>query len=374
MEIQQPSSVSSGVSMAIVHEWLSARAGSEILFEQLASVFPSAELFALTRNPDIDFEFDGRSVHLSPMQKLGPLRERRGVFLPLMPLAWKMIKKADYDVVVSSSHAFAREFSGRNVPIHCSYVHSPMRYAWTPELDRRGNLGGIVSSPARTVLRALDRRTVPRTSSFAANSAAVRSRIREFYDRDARVIHPPVDVEFYMQTMVKKQNYVLAASRWIPYKRLDLAIEAAALVGVRIKIAGSGPSEKYLRSVADELHPGGVDFLQQPDRGELRDLMGGARAFIFPAHEDFGIISVEAQAAGTPVVGLAAGGTLDTVRDGVTGILATKQTPAALAEALRECLDQNLEARKCREHALSFGPDRFDDQIRSWVREAVSEK
>lgn len=360
-------------SVALVHEWLAARAGAEILFEEMVKPFPNGEIFALTHTQGVPFDFDGRSVSTSIVDRLGPLKERRSITLPLMPKAWHSIERKNFDVVVSSSHAFAREFFRPGFDgMHCSYVHAPMRYAWTPELDGRGDQLGRVGSYARSLLKKADLRSVDGVDSFAANSSEVASRIQRFYDRDAIVIHPPVDVEYFSEQRAFDGDYLFTASRWIPYKRLDLAIHIAAALDIRLVIAGSGPESDLLRETATRVHPHGVEFVVQPVRTELRKLMAEASAFVFPAHEDFGIIAVEAQAAGTPVIALGKGGALDTVIDGVTGALAVDQSIEAFVDAAQRCLHANIEAETCRAHAAGFSAERFRNEIAGWVADTVS--
>lgn len=358
--------------VAVVHEWLSARAGSEILFEQLASPFPRAHVFALTRDDSVDFDFSDRFVSTSLLDQISLFRNNRALSLALMPAAWKAMRRDGYDVVITSSHAFAREFFKPEIDgVHCNYVHAPMRYAWNPGLDQRGDVAGPIGSAARQWLRRRDIQSVTHVDSFAANSTEVADRIREFYDRDAIVIPPPVDVSFFEQAQASTGDYLMAASRWIPYKRLDLAIEVAARLDIPIKIAGSGPQEAALRALADRIHPNGVEFIVQPERPQFRELMANAAAFLFPPHEDFGIIAVEVQAAGTPVVALRAGGALDTVRDNKTGTLADVQTVESFAEATQRCLDLQLSATACREHAQQFSAEHFRRKVEGWVADTL---
>lgn len=357
--------------VALVHEWLSDRAGSEVLFEQMAATFPEADLFALTRNPAVPFDFTNRPLRTTWLDRWETIRERRSLTLPVMPLAWKSVKRADYDVIISSTHAFGREFVRPDDHLHLNYVHAPMRYAWTPELDARVSNRGAGGWLAMRALRAIDRRTIDRVDSFAANSTAVAERIEKFYGRQAEVIHPPVDTDYFSQIEARDDGYLLSASRFIPYKRHDLAIEAAAHLGMPLIVAGSGPEESRLRVLADAVHPGGVEFVIQPERERLRDLMAGASAFVFSANEDFGIIVPEVQAAGTPVVALRAGGTLDTVADRKSGVLAEAQTLEALTEAIRDCLMLNITADECRHKAAEFSVEAFRRNLQTWVKASV---
>jgi glycosyltransferase involved in cell wall biosynthesis len=349
--------------IAVVHEWLAAKAGSEFVFEQLAEAFPTADLFALTREPSLSFVAAGRSIRTTFLQHTSLTRERRGLTLPLMPLAWKAIRgRGTYDLVITSAHAFAREFPMGGAR-HLSYVHAPMRYVWSPELDPRASRDSRFVQAARAALRWVDRRRVHTVDQLVANSTEVAVRIRACYGRSAEVVHPPVRMDDLIDLPTRRAGYALALSRWIAYKRLDVAIEACALAGVPLIVAGSGPEEPRLRRLA-RAAGGDVRFVVQPSRDEVGDLMAGASVFVFPPYEDFGIVAVEAQAAGLPVVALAAGGALDTVRNGVTGVLAEAQTAEAFSAAIERCLALSASAETCRRYAWGFRPERFRDQLR----------
>jgi glycosyltransferase involved in cell wall biosynthesis len=355
--------------IAIAHEWLAARAGAEKVFETLAEAFPSADLYALTREPDVPFDFGGRGVRTSLLDHPA-LRRRRDLTLPLMPAAWRMLgARSSYDTVVTSSLACAKGFAPARSATHCCYCHAPMRYAWQPEIDtRHQGLGPAVELGLRW-LRRWDRRSADWVDSFAANSTAVRQRIRDFYDRDAEVIHPPVDTDFYTPADGDPDGepYAFAISRFIPYKRTDLAIEASARAGLPIVVAGSGPLEGELRATAERV---GADarFEIQPSDERLRELYRGASVLVFPALEDLGMIPVEAQACGTPVVGLDEGGTRDTVVHGTTGLRVKEQTVGAFAEAIEALAANPPDPAACREHAETFSRPRFIERVRDWIR------
>ncbi len=354
-------------TVALVHEWLSARTGSEQVFEQLASTFPSADLYALTADPEVPFDFGHRRVQTSALDKLGPFREARHLTLPLMPAAWKCFRRPSYDAVVTSTHAFGRGFVRPSDGAHFNYVHAPMRYVWTPELDPRlveSPVGGVA---VRRVLQKIDRRSVSSVDSFAANSTAVAGRIGQFYGRHAEVIHPPVDTEFFSDVIAEDDGYLLSLSRLIPYKRHDLAIMVGAKLDTRVVIAGAGPEEYSLRQLAERIHPGGVDFVIEPSREQVRSLMARASALVFGAHEDLGMVAIEAQATGTPVVGLGAGGTLDTVVEGQSGTLAAEQSADAFTDATQRCLDLAISPEACRSNAEKFSISRFRSAVLDWV-------
>lgn len=364
--------------IAVVHEWLSARTGSDKTFEQIAQAFPTADLYALSHNPDVPFELGEREMTTTVLDRT-IIRERRALVLPLMPLAWRMVPvpKEPYDLVVTSSHAFANlgrptKDAGR---VMC-YCYTPARYLWMPELDQRSRVEQLLS-PARAVLRRADKRGAARVTEFAAISTETAQRIRTFYDRDSVVIAPPVDVDFYNSDDVHEGShlpdgeFLLAFSRFIPYKRIDLAIETAAAVGLPLVVAGHGPDEPRIRALAKSLGSD-VRFVVEPSQEDVRELYRRAQLLVFPAFEDFGIVPVEAQACGTPVVALARGGTLDTVLPGLTGELAGEQTVESFAAAVTRAMDglvgDPATAQRCRDHAASFSEEIFRDRLIQWVR------
>jgi glycosyltransferase involved in cell wall biosynthesis len=355
--------------IAIAHEWLAARAGAEKVFEALAEAFPDADLYALTREPDVPFDFGGRDVRTTFLDT-EVLRRRRDLTLPLMPLAWRLLgARSSYDTVVTSSLACAKGFAPGRTATHYCYCHAPMRYAWQPDIDSRSHALGPAVDLGLKWLRRWDRRSAAWVDSFAANSTAVRQRIRDFYDRDAELIHPPIDTDFFTPGDLNAggEPYVFAISRFIAYKRTDLAIEAAARAGLPIVVAGSGPLETELRATAERV---GADarFEIQPSDERLRELYRGATTLVFPALEDLGMIPVEAQACGTPVVGLDEGGTRDTVVHGTTGLRVREQTVDAFAEAIQAIAATPPDPVACREHAESFSRPRFIERVKDWIR------
>jgi glycosyltransferase involved in cell wall biosynthesis len=351
---------------ALVHEWIDSRAGSEKVFEALAGVLPDADLYALTREPGVDLDLGSRSVTTTFLDQLPGLRARRGLTLPLMPIAWHRIRAPVYELVITSSHAFARWFRPARDALHLSYVHSPARYLWTPELDRRNWVSGLIAKVAAP-LRRLDRRSLDWTDSIAANSTAVAERIHEFYGREAHVIHPPVDLEHYRPRSSDKRGYALCVSRFVPYKRIDLAIAACARAGLPLVVAGFGPAEAELRALAAGT---ATTFVSTPDDEALAKLYSEADVVIYPGEEDFGIVPVEAQACGTPVLAFGRGGSRDTVIPGTTGALIERQEVAMFAEALADIDWSAFEADRLHEHAQRFGYGRFRTEIRAWIGSA----
>ncbi len=353
-----------GRSVAVVHEWFGATGGSEKVFLSICDVVPHAERFVLWKDDDVPPELPG--MRQSWLGRT-PLRHVKAAALPVMPIAWRTLTRRHFDVVISSSHAFAHTVKLRSAEptTYLSYVHSPARYLWSPAFDGRG------SNPAlaipRRILQSADVRLSGHVHGYAANSREVQARIHRYWKRDATVIHPPVDVDFFADPSAaapSPRDYLLGVGRWIDYKRFDLIIEIADAARMPLVIAGSGPNEAMLRrAAANAAVP--VTFEVRPSRERLRELYTGARALVFPTHEDFGIIPVEAQACGTPVIGLSRGGLLETVVDGETGFLIDSLAPKHYAELVGR-LDE-LQPEKIRHNAARFSQRHFESEIASWI-------
>jgi glycosyltransferase involved in cell wall biosynthesis len=355
-----------GRSVAVVHEWYAAAGGSEQVFGQIADLIPHAERFVLWKDGDVD-EPRLRESWLART----PLRRSKAAALPVMPLVWRTLSRDRFDVVISSSHAFAHtvRMGSPERTRYLSYVHAPARYLWSPAFDGRG-ANPLLAAPRR-LLRAADVRLSRHVHSYAANSREVRARINHYWRRDAEVINPPVDVDYFAAAPAadrdQPRDYLLGVGRWIPYKNFDLIIAIADAAGLPLVVAGAGPEEANLRRAADRAGVP-VRFEVRPDRDRLRRLYWGARALLFPVHEDFGMIPVEAQACGTPVVGLRRGGLVETVLDGETGHLVDALEPAAFVGPLRR-LDE-LSADRLPAHAAGFSPARFAARMTDWVERA----
>ncbi|WP_431913212.1 glycosyltransferase [Micromonospora carbonacea] len=346
-----------------MHEWFTATGGAEQVFRHLTEVFPSAERFALWSDDDSD----PPRLRVSWLAHT-PLRGNKAAALPFMPLVWRTLTRQRFDVVISSSHAFAHTVRlGRpDRTRHLSYVHAPARYLWNPAVDDRA-AGPLLAAPRR-LLRALDVGLSQHVHSYAANSVEVRDRIRRHWRRDAWVINPPVDVDFFAAApaddRARPRDYLLGVGRWVRYKNFDLIIAIAEAAGLPLVIAGSGPEETRLRRLAQHASVP-VTIEVRPDRSRLRQLYWGARALVFPVHEDFGIVPVEAQACRTPVLGLRRGGLLETVVDDETGVLVDSTDPRDYAAAIRR-LDE-LDRSRLPAQAARFGAQDFARRVSEWV-------
>lgn len=367
---------------AIVHEWFDTYAGSEKVVEQMLALYPEADLFSV-----VDFLPDharaflgGRRARTTFIQGLPWARRRFRAYLPLMPFAIEQLDLSGYDVVISSNHAVAKGVITGPDQLHVSYVHSPMRYAWDLQhqyLREAGIERGPRSWLTRYLLHRLrgwDVRSSHGVDRFVANSSFVARRIRKVYRRDAEVVHPPVDVEAFPLRRDKEDVY-LAASRFVPYKRMDLIVRAfASMPDRRLIVIGDGQE----RARAQALAGPNTTFLGRVDHDVLRDHMQRARALLFAAEEDFGIVPVEAMACGTPVIAFGRGGVLDTVRGlddtGPTGVFFDAQTEEGVRDAVArfEAAADRFDPERIRARASEFAIERFRERFRSVVSDAWS--
>lgn len=362
----------------LVHEWIAQDGGSENVLQALSEEFPHAPVLCLWN--DSTGRFAPERIQESFLART-PLRRSKAISLPLTTIAWRLLRDHGYDWALISSHAFAHHarFRGAGTDFQrLVYVHTPARYVWTPEFDARG-----ARFSARAVSRALqplDRRRAREGAKFAANSGYVRDRIKAVWGVPARVIYPPVDVERIQSvadwstalTTADAQvldaivdGYVLGASRFIPYKRLDEVIAVGEATGRPVVLAGRGPSKRALLDRARTATVP-VRFVDSPSDALLCALYQRAAVYVFPAIEDFGIMPVEAMAAGAAIVARNEGGVAESVVHGVTGALTDFAGPAQLREAVDVALATDRSARQAQ--AIKFGAGRFRQEIREWVK------
>ena len=363
--------------VAVIHDWLTVYAGAERVLEQILLCYPDADFFCV-----VDFIPPGRRSFLlgkkpetSFIQALPFARKAYRQYLPLMPLAVEQFDLSAYDLVLSSSHAVAKGVITSPDQLHVSYIHSPMRYAWDLQHQYLRDAGldkGIKGWIAKWMLhkmRLWDVRTVNGVDCFIANSQFIRRRIRKAYRRDAAVIYPPVEVSKFT-LCADKEDFFLAASRLVPYKKMDLIAEAfTAMPERRLIIIGDGPEMPKIRAKAG---PNVTVLGYQPD-DVLRDYMQRARAFVFAAEEDFGIAPLEAQACGTPVIAYARGGVLETIRglddESPTGVFFKEQSVQGIKAAVSSFEQEaaRILPATCRENALRFAPERFRTEFKACV-------
>lgn len=353
--------------VGIAHEWLVAYGGSERCVEEMLRVFPDAQLRTTLVRDGLPEAF----AHARPslLQRIPGASAHHEWLLPLMPLSWRLQAPFDeVDAVISSSHACAKAVPVPDGVPHLCYCHAPMRYAWDFEGERHRLPRALqpVARAGAAGFRLWDRRTSARVTRFMANSRAVADRIGRFYGRRADVVHPPVRTDFFTPAG-EREDFFLYVGRLVSYKRADLAVEAFADLPHRLVVVGDGHFGPRLRARATR----NVTFRSSVTDGELRDLYRRARALVFPAEEDFGIAMAEAQACGTPVIGLAAGGALDIVRDGETGWLLPSQDADALRGLVRRAAAEEIDSDFVRRNALRFSSSAFRKRIAEGVEEVV---
>ena len=353
--------------IALIHDWLVSMRGGEKVLELLCSRFPNAPLSTLLHIPgSVSSVIENRKINTSLLQSLPFSRTKYRQYLPLFPLFAELSKVKDCDIVISSSHAVAKGMVKKGSdsrPLHICYIHTPMRYIWDRFDDYFGpdKVGALASScifkPVATALQAYDRATVDRVDVFVANSRFVADRVKRHYGRDAEILPPPVDVHRYLALSRSPEDWYLMVSALAPYKRVDQAITACARLGRELKIIGSGPEEKKLRALAGELQAK-VEFLGFVEDARLGEYYRRARGLLFPGVEDFGIVPVEAIAAGCPVVAFAEGGILDSMTPQTAELYST-QTAEGLQQAIIQFEERTFSEDELRRRAEAFAPERF---------------
>lgn len=373
-----------GRRTVIVHDWLTGSRGGEKVLDAICRLVPDAPILTLVSRPEaLTGALVGRRVRTSLIQHLPMSATRYREYLPFFPAAIEQFDLDDVDLVISTSHCAAKAVVPTGRAVHVCYCHSPMRYAWDqfPAYFGPARVGPLASAVLRPIMAWLarwDAATAPRVTQFAANSRYVAGRIARYYNRQAAVLYPPVDTDFFTPgpddgdrgNPAANGGVALVVSALVPYKRIDIAIASAALAGWRLMIVGTGPDEPRLRAMAGPT----VTFLGHVDAEALRDLYRHAGALMLPGEEDFGIAPVEALACGCPVVALNRGGATETVDDGVTGVLVTELTAAAFAAALTRipALPSSIADRRAR--ALRFAPAQFDAGFTSLVAHTLESR
>jgi glycosyltransferase involved in cell wall biosynthesis len=355
--------------------------GGEKVLESLCRLYPDADLLTLVHVPgSVSPAIEHRRVRASLIQRLpSPARWYRH-YLPFFPFAIEQFDLDDATLVVSTSHCAAKAVVPTGRAVHVCYSHSPMRYAWDqfPAYFGPERLGRVAQALARHIVAPLarwDRDTAPRVHRFLANSAYVAGRIRRYYNREASVLHPPVDTGFFTPGSGAPGEFFLVVSALVPYKRIDTAIRAAARLGVPLKIVGTGPDADRLQSIPAP----DIEFKGRVDDQQLRELYRGARALVLPGEEDFGIAPVEAQACGRPVVALGLGGACETVEHGQSGWLVPPgASPDAdnvegFAAAMAAVDTLPLRPEQLHERASRFSVDRFDAGFAARIAETVEQ-
>ncbi|MAT38434.1 MAG: glycosyl transferase family 1 [Ectothiorhodospiraceae bacterium] len=358
----------------LVHDWLTGMRGGEKVLESFCRLFERAPIFTLVGNAAAVSEtIASHPIKTSYLQRLPNAMKHYRNFLPLYSNAIESLRLPDCDLVLSSSHAVAKGVRPPSNALHISYVHTPMRYVW--DMFEAYFAKELVGSSKRAVARAVaaslrrwDVRTASRVHRFIANSENVRERIQRHYNRDAEVIYPPVDTGRFSASS-SDEGYYLVLSALVPYKRVDLAIQAATKLDVPLQVVGTGPEEAKLRRLAGDK----VSFRGWASDSEIAGYYRGCKGLLFPGEEDFGIVPVEAMASGKPVIAFGKGGALETVIDGTTGVHFAEQTVDSLAAAMETAERTQWDAEQIRRHALAFDTAVFERRISEFISQRWDE-
>ena len=369
-----PPALRPGLRVALVHDWLTGMRGGERTLEAICELFPDAHLFTLLHVPgSVSSAIEAVPLHTSFLQRVPFAGRLYRPLLPLFPAAMEQFDLDSFDLVLSSSHCAAKSVVPTGRARHLSYCFTPMRYAWDQfdayfGPDRVGHTASRLFRIGLSAMARWDASTAGRVQRYVAISQYVAGRIRRYYNRDARVVHPPVDTTFFHPSGRSSDGYALIVSALVPYKRVDLAMRACARAGVPLRIVGTGPDAARLQATAQP----GVQFLGALSDAEVRAAYQGAAVVLLPGVEDFGIAPVEGQACGRPVVALGQGGACETVIDGVTGVLVPEPTEVAFADAVRQAVEGTFDAGTIRQHALRFSRERFQTELRAQVAELMA--
>lgn len=361
-----------GLRVALVHDWLNQYGGAERVLEVVHALFPSAPIYTSLYAPRVmPAGYRVWDIRTSFMQHLPLAKRHHQPFLPLYPLAFEQFDLSAYDLVLSIKSAFCHGVITRPETLHVCYCLTTTRFLWQfhdyARRERIGPLGRLLLPLVLSQARLWDRAAADRVDDFLAISRAVAARIAKIYRRPSAVIHPPIDCRGF-QPAAAHGDYYLVVSRLIPYKRIDLAVQACTALGRPLKVVGGGRDAPRLARLAGPT----VELLGRVSDADLRALYAGCRALLFPGEEDFGLAPLEAQASGRPVVALAAGGALDTVRDGVTGVLFREQSAEALIAAIERFEALRLDPRLMRSHAAQFDTPVFARRLLAHLAAVVA--
>jgi glycosyltransferase involved in cell wall biosynthesis len=368
------------IKTAIVHEWLVNYAGSEKCVESFTNIWPDADVFCLVEfltKEEKQIILKNKPAITSFVQSLPFAKKHHRSYFPLFPIAVEQYDLRGYDVVISSSHSYAKGVLTDANQLHICYCHTPIRYAWDlyhQYLQESGLSRGLKGTLVKYLLhkiRMWDIASVNRVNHFIANSNFIARRIYKHYDRTAKVIYPPVDVDKF-NFNPDKENYYLTAARFVPYKKVDLIIDTFnRLPDRKLLVIGDGPDEKKLKRKATR----NIEFLGYLPQHELSMYMQRAKAFVFAAEEDFGITVIEAHACGTPVIALDRGGTAETIKDGKNGILFSEQNVDSLLEAVIrfEEFEDKFDLEFIYQSSLEYARNIFEEKISEYVNQKCEE-
>jgi glycosyltransferase involved in cell wall biosynthesis len=364
------------VKVAVIHDWLVELGGAELVLKEILQCYPNADVFSLIdflSEKDREFYIQGKEVTTSFLQKMPKAKTMYRNYLPLMPIAIEQLDLRGYDLVISSSYAAAKGVITGPNQVHVCYCHSPIRYAWDMQfqyLEESGLTRGLKSMFVKYILHKIrnwDVRTSFSVDHFISNSKFIGKRIHKVYKRDSTVIYPPVNLDDFT-LCEEKHDFYLTASRMVPYKKIDLIVRAFnKMPDKKLVVIGTGPDFDKIKKQAGA----NVELMGYQAFEQLKEKMRQAKAFVFAAEEDFGIVPVEAQACGTPVIAFGKGGALETVINGTTGIYFDKQEEQSIVNAVNEFEKQEFDPKVIREHAESFSTPRFHKELMSYIESVM---
>jgi len=358
-------------NIALVHEWLTNVAGSERVLLAIKEIYKDAPIFTSVFNPSKATPFKVYEVKTSFLQKIPFMKSKRELLIPFTPFAFEQFDLSKFDLVISNTSMAAKGVITKPDCIHISYCNTPPRYLWEPNVDPRAKKGKFALLRANIThkMRLWDRVAADRVDYYIANSNYVANRIKKYYKRDSIVVYPPVDMEkFKLADKSEIKDYYLFVSRLINYKKCDLVIDAFNDLKLPLKIIGTGPDEIALKRRAKK----NIEFMGFLSDEDMKKYYAEARAFIFPAEEDFGIVPVEAMAAGRPVIAFKHGGAAETVVEGVTGTFFSEQSPQCLIDAVKNFDPEKYDSMKIRQHAEKFSKERFKKEFKEAVEKIIS--
>ncbi|MEP7456458.1 glycosyltransferase [Phyllobacterium sp. SB3] len=363
------------MKVAIVHYWLLSMRGGEKVLEALSEIYPDADIFTLVYDPDaIKGRLKNHKITTSFLQKIPGSKKHYQMLLPLMPLALESMDLTSYDLIISSESGPAKGIIPKPDALHICYCHSPMRYIWDHYFFYHASAGFVKRMFMPVIaswLRQWDVSTSARVDCFVANSRHIANRVQRYYRRDAVVIHPPVSVDEFAISRTL-EDYYLCAGQLVAYKRVDLAVEAFTRMNKKLVVIGTGEKMASLKSKAGPT----ITFLDHQPFSSLKSHMAKCRALIFPGEEDFGIVPVEVMASGRPVLAYGKGGALDTVIDGISGMLFKEQTVEALIECVErfEKTEDSFVPSRTRALSLFFSKETFKDKITQLIRKELDRR
>lgn len=354
------------MNIALVHDWITNVAGAERVLLQISDIYPEAPIHTSVFDGRKARPFLKKNVKTSYLQHIPFAKTKREVLIPLTPLAFEQFDLSSYDLVISSTTMAAKGILTKPGTVHICYCHTPSRYLWEPALDSRAQKGHFSALRQNIMhkMRIWDKVAADRVDFFLANSKYIQKRIKKYYGRDSIVVYPSIDVEKFKPTTPDKiGDYFLFVSRLVDYKRCDLVVEAFNDLGLPLKVIGRGPQRDKLQKMAKD----NIEFLGYLTDQDMQKYYQEAKAFVFAAEEDFGIVPLEAMASGRPVIAYGAGGLLESVVAGVTGEFFDEQTPQCLINAVKNFKVEKYDSAKIREHAMKFSDENFKKEFKSVV-------